>query len=138
MYPSKRLCAPLALDLDGQGGREEIAAESGRRPSRVPLEAPVSGFVQVIEWRTSQIDEMRKFNEEWRQRFPEMGPTRVLVCADRDDEGRFLSIVEFPSYEEAMRNSADPATGEFAKRMDALSGGTVTFRNLDVLDEHVR
>ena len=98
----------------------------------------MSGFVQVIEWRTSQIDEMRKYNEEWRQRFPEMGPTRVLVCADRDDEGRFLSIVEFPSYEEAMRNSADPATGEFAERMDALSGGTVTFRNLDVLDEHVR
>lgn len=93
----------------------------------------MSGFVQVVEWTTSQIDEMLRFNEEWRVRFPEMGPSRILLCADRDAQGRYLAVVEFPSHEAAMRNNEDPATAEFAQRMDALSDAPPTFRNLDVV-----
>ncbi|MCU0264974.1 MAG: hypothetical protein MUC45_02505 [Actinomycetia bacterium] len=93
----------------------------------------MSGFVQVVEWTTSQIEEMRRFNEEWRVRYPQMGPSRILLCADRDDEGRYLAVVEFPSYEAAMRNSEDPATTEFSERMNALADSPMTFRNLDVL-----
>lgn len=92
----------------------------------------MSGFVQVIEWRTSKIDEVKALNDEWRERFPEMGPTRILACSDRDKEGAYLTIVEFPSYEVAMKNSEDPATSEFAERMGALCDGPPTFHNLDV------
>ena len=92
----------------------------------------MTGFVQVIEWKTSRIDEVEKLNEEWRERFPEMGPTRILVGADRDNSGSYLTVVEFGSYEEAMQNSADPATSEFAERMAALCDGPPTFHNLDV------
>jgi hypothetical protein len=93
----------------------------------------VTAFAQLIEWKSSRIDEIMKLNEDWRERFPEMGPTRVLVCADRDNAGSYLTMVEFESYEAAMKNSADPATSEFAEKMAALSDGPPVFHNLDVL-----
>lgn len=92
----------------------------------------MANFVQIIEWKTSRIDDVEKLNDEWRERFPDMGPTRVLVGADRDEKDSYMTVVEFASYEEAMRNSADPATSEFAERMAALCDGPPTFRNLDV------
>lgn len=93
----------------------------------------MSGFVQIIETKTSKLEEMLAFNEEWRQRHTEMGPSRVIVCTDRDNEGTIVSVVEFPSYEAAMKNDDDPATAEFAERMQSLSDGPPTFRNLDLL-----
>lgn len=92
----------------------------------------MSGFVQVIAWRTSRIDEVDALQQEWRARFPEMGPTRVMICADREDPGRYLSVVEFGSPEDAAKNSADPSTSEFAARMEALCDGPPTFWNLDL------
>jgi hypothetical protein len=62
-----------------------------------------------------------------------MGPTRVLVAADRDNESSYVTVVEFESYEAAMKNSADPATSEFAARMEELCDGPAVFRNLDLL-----
>lgn len=93
----------------------------------------MAGFVQLIEWKTSKIDEVQKLNDDWRERFPAMGPTRVLVAADRNNEGSYMTVVEFSSYEEAMKNSADPATSEFAERMAALCDGPPTFHDLDVI-----
>lgn len=98
----------------------------------------MNGFVQVIEWRSSRIDEVRKLNEEWRERFSAMGPSRVTVCGDRDEQGKYLTVVEFASYEDAMKNSQDPATSEFAERMAALCEGPPTFHNLDVIDVEER
>lgn len=98
----------------------------------------MNGFVQVIEWRSSKIDEVRKLNEEWRERFPVMGPSRITVCEDRDEKGKYLTVVEFASYEDAMKNSQDPATSEFSERMAALCDGPPTFHNLDVIDVEER
>ena len=92
----------------------------------------MSGFVQIIEWKTSKMDEMMAYQMEWRQRHPEMGPSRVMVCEDRDNDGTYLTVVEFDSYEAAMKNNEDPATSEFAERMQSLSDGPPTFRNLDL------
>ena len=94
----------------------------------------MTGFVQIIEWKTSKLDGvMMAFNEDWRQRYPDMGPTRVMVTADRDNEGTYLTVVEFPSYEAAMKNNDDPATAEFAEHMKLFSDGMLMFRNLDLL-----
>ncbi len=38
----------------------------------------MTGFVQIIESKTSKLDEMMAFNDEWRQRFPDLGPSRVF------------------------------------------------------------
>lgn len=92
----------------------------------------MAGFVQIIEWRTSRIDEVEKLNEEWRERFPQMGPTRILVGADRNDAGAYVTVVEFESYDAAMKNSSDPATSEFAAQMAELCDGPPTFHDLDV------
>jgi hypothetical protein len=93
----------------------------------------MTGFAQLIEWKTSRFDEVEKLNDEWRERFPEMGPTRVLLGADRDNAGSYVTIVEFSSYEEAMKNSSDPATSEYADRMQALADGPPVFHNLDIV-----
>jgi hypothetical protein len=90
-------------------------------------------FVQVIEWKTSKIDEVLKFLEEWRQSHPDMGPTRVLLCGDRDNQGSYMNVVEFESYEAAMKNNEDPATQEFAQRLASLADGSPTFHNMDVV-----
>lgn len=98
----------------------------------------MAGFLQIIEFTTSRMDEMRALNEEWRETHPDIGPQRILVCADRDRPDTYLSIVEFESYEAAKRNNDDPQTDAFAKRMAALSDGPPSFRNLDRVQEEVR
>jgi hypothetical protein len=42
-------------------------------------------------------------------------------------------IVEFDSYEEAMRSSDDPVTRKYSATMSELLGGAPTFHNLDVV-----
>jgi hypothetical protein len=98
----------------------------------------MAGFIQIIEYTTSRADEVKALNESWRERFPEMGPSRVTVVADRDRANTFLAVVEFESYEAAMRNSADPATTEYAERMMALCDGPAVFRNLDLVSTEIR
>jgi hypothetical protein len=93
----------------------------------------VTGFAQLIEWKTSRLDEVQKLNDEWRGRSSAMGPTRILLAGDRDNAGSYVTFVEFSSFEEAMKNSSDPATSEFAERMAALCDGPPTFHNFDIV-----
>jgi hypothetical protein len=74
-------------------------------------------FVQTIEFRTSRPDEMRKAVGEWEEATEgkrKMG--RRVLCQDRDNPGRYLNIVFFESYEEAMQNSSLPETDALSKR----------------------
>lgn len=36
-----------------------------------------------------------------------MGPSRILVCADKDNTGSYMAMVEFSSFEEAMESDCD-------------------------------
>ncbi len=93
-------------------------------------------FVQVIEFRTSKFDEVRRLGEEWEAASAgKRTARRRVMCQDRDDAGRYFNIVFFDSYEEAMENSQLPTTQEFSQKMAALADGPPTFYNLDVLDE---
>lgn len=98
----------------------------------------MAGFVQIIEFTTSRIDEIKQMNDQWRESHPEIGPQRIVVTADRDRGNTYVSIVEFEDYEEAMRNSQDPTTGEWAAKMSSLCDGPPSFRNLDVVMSEVR
>lgn len=93
----------------------------------------MSAFVQIVEMSTSRIDEMQKFNEEWRERNPDRLLDWSIVAEDRDNRGKYVVMVHFESYDVAMKNSADPRTAEYAAKMQELSDGPVTFRNLDVV-----
>ena len=90
-------------------------------------------FVQIIEFRTDRIDEVEALMNEWEQtgEAPPEG-FRGNLCADRDNPGTYVQVVEFPSYEVAMENSNRPETTTFAERMQKLCDGPATFRNLDV------
>jgi quinol monooxygenase YgiN len=91
-------------------------------------------FVQIIEYETDRADEVRVLGEEYRaKRSLDGGPTRMTVCQDRDNPGRYLTVVEFTSYEAAMANSGRPETHEFAMRMAELCKGPPRFVNLDVI-----
>ena len=93
-------------------------------------------FVQTIEFSTTRIDEMRQLLEEFKAATEgKRAVVRALLCADRDQPDRYVNIVEFESYEEAMRNSEMPETTQFAEQMAKLCDGPPTFRNLDVQEE---
>ena len=94
------------------------------------------GFVQIIEFRTSRIDEMEQVANEWEAAAGEDSTARRRVmCRARDDDDRYFNIVFFDSYEDAMKNSNLPATSEFADRMMALADGDATYYNLEVIDD---
>jgi quinol monooxygenase YgiN len=93
-------------------------------------------FVQIIEMRTSKVEEMQRVGEEWEAAVGDDRTARRRVfCQDRDNPDRYFNIVFFDSYESAMQNSEHPTTQEFSKRMAELVDGEPTFYNLDVLDE---
>jgi hypothetical protein len=94
----------------------------------------MTAFVQLVEMSTSRFDEMMKYNAEWRERNPDRLFDWSIVGQDRDNSGKYVAIVHFPSYEVAMQNSEDPRTSEYAAKMAELSDGPPTFRNLDVVE----
>jgi hypothetical protein len=98
--------------------------------------AVMARFVQIIEFKTSRIEDIEELGRPSRTEgstTPTFG--RILATADRDRSGTYLTIVEFESYESAMENSSRPETSEFAAKMAALCDGPPVFRNLDVMWE---
>jgi hypothetical protein len=92
----------------------------------------MAGFVQIIEYQTSRIDEMDALIAERRASGEPMPMVRAMATADRDRPNTYLSIIEFESYEQAMENSNRPDTHELAQKMAALCDGPAKFYNLDV------
>jgi hypothetical protein len=93
-------------------------------------------FVQIIEFRTSKPDEMQAVADEWVEATEgKRKARRRVLCKDRDNEGRYVNIVFFDSYEEAMENSAMPETDRFSKKMMGFADGPAKFYNLDVVDD---
>jgi hypothetical protein len=91
-------------------------------------------FVQIIEYETTRTDEMDQLLDEWmRATEGKRTVTHELHARDRDDPTHFVDIVEFPSYEQAMRNNDLPETGSMARRMRSLCSTEPRFVNLEVL-----
>jgi hypothetical protein len=94
-------------------------------------------FVQLIQFDTSRIDEMRAIGDQWEAAAgDDRRARRRIMCEDRDHPGRYFNIVFFDSYEEAMENSNLPVTQEFSAKMMALGDGPPTFHNLNVLEDN--
>jgi len=92
------------------------------------------GFIQIIELSTKNYDQLERLHDQWRAATE--GQRTVVserICADRDRPASYTVIVEFASYEDAMRNNDLPATAEIAAGMTALADGPPVYRNLDVL-----
>ncbi|MFJ9868526.1 ester cyclase [Streptomyces sp. NPDC101165] len=91
-------------------------------------------FVQLIDCRTSRIDEMNRLMDQWvEQTKGKRTATHAVVGKDRSDASHVIEIVEFPSYEEAMRNSNLPETDLIFRELVALCDEMPTFTDLDVV-----
>ena len=98
--------------------------------------ARTMGFVQIIEFRTSRMDEGRKYVEDWEKATEgKRTARRGFLCQDRDDPNRYFNIVFFDSYEAAMENSKLPETEELAQKLAALTDGPPIFYDLDLVEE---
>ncbi|MEV5146715.1 ester cyclase [Streptomyces sp. NPDC052727] len=91
-------------------------------------------FVQLIECRTSRLDEMNRLMDDWVQQTKgKRTATHAVVGTDRSDASHVVEVVEFPSYEDAMRNSNLPETDRIFRGLVALCDEMPTFIDLDVV-----
>lgn len=91
-------------------------------------------FMQIIDCKTDRFDEMDRLMDTWaEQTRGKRTATHEIIGRDRSDGAHYVEIVEFPSYEEAMRNSALPETDRNFQDMVALCDGMPTFTDLDVV-----
>jgi hypothetical protein len=94
------------------------------------------GFVQIIEFQTSRMEEGRKHVEEWEKATEgKRTARRGFLCRDRNDPNRYFNIVFFDSYEAAMENSNLPETQQLAQKLAGLTDGALTFYDLDLVEE---
>jgi len=94
-------------------------------------------FVQIIEMKTTKIDEFRKLGEEYDAGTEGKRTSgHRLICEDRDNPGRYFVVVEFASAGDAQKNDALPETQAFAQNLMKLLDGPPTFHNLDVIEEY--
>jgi hypothetical protein len=93
----------------------------------------VTGFIQLIEYETDDIEAVRKAIEGFRREHPDvMTFTSSRITEDRDKPGTYISVVEFASYDEAMKQSNNPALSEFVQSAGPELMRNRRFRNLDV------
>ncbi|MEV6593283.1 ester cyclase [Streptomyces acidicola] len=91
-------------------------------------------FVQLIDCKTTRFDEMNRLMDTWvEQTKGRRTATHNIIGKDRSDTSHLIEIVEFGSYEEAMRNSNLPETGRIFRDMVALCDERPTFTDLDVV-----
>ena len=93
-------------------------------------------FIQIIEARTKNLDELRALDEQW-EKATEGRRTlrRSIIARDRNDPDHFMVLAFFDSYESAMENSNLPETSAFAEKQVVLFEGPPTFHDLDVIDD---
>lgn len=91
-------------------------------------------FIQVMEYRTTHPREVEALMDEWVAATEgKRTATHDMHTQDRDRPDSYVDIVEFPSYELAMRNSGLPETQRIAAELRKLCADDVVFLNLDVL-----
>ena len=93
-------------------------------------------FVQIVQFQSSKIDEMKRIGDEYEKAIgSDNKARRALLTADRDQPGTYLQVIFFDSYDDAMANSNHPATQKIAEAMGNLADGEPTFYNLDVIED---
>ena len=93
-------------------------------------------FVQIIEFRTSDVDRARRVNDAWwRATEGKRTARRELLARDRSDPGRYFAVVFFGSFESAMENSGLPETQAAAQQYAKMSDGPPVFHDLEVVED---
>ncbi len=90
-------------------------------------------FIQLIDYETDRPDEIDAQMRSAMDAGMDMTFTRLAHTQDRDNPRRYVTVVEFPSYEEAMANSKRPETSAMADSLATLCTSGPRFHNLDVI-----
>lgn len=91
-------------------------------------------FVQIIDCKTSRLDDMNRLMDKWvEQTKGKRTATHSIIGKDRSDASHLVEIVEFPSYDVAMANSQLPETDRIFREMVALCDEMPRFTDLDVV-----
>jgi len=88
-------------------------------------------FIQIIQGRCRDADEMRRLSDEWRDTMGSTAQGWLGGTYGITDEGEFVGVVRFESREAAARNSAKPEQGQWWSRMEQCFDGPVTFHDCD-------
>ena len=148
--PSERSCTVLisgeedevlelaaAHAVSAHGHADDADLREGLRGAlrdEAELHAEPGSFVQLIEFRTQDVDRISALAQQWRAGIGREATARWgIVGADRDRPGTYVEVVAFPDHASAMRNSEHPVTSDFAKQMQEVTEGEASFRNLDVV-----
>jgi|ERR1700761_9206574 hypothetical protein len=125
--------AQHAVAVHGHADNPELREQLSSLLADEPVVSAPGAFVQLIEFDTDHVAEWDAIVDRWAAA---IGPQRTVrwsvLGADRDQPGRHVAVVQFPSYAEAMANSGHPATHAFLKELQSISSSQPQFRNLDV------
>src|SRR3954467_14872898 len=92
-------------------------------------------FIQIIDFRSKDDDQIHALDEEWAQSTEgKRTARRSILTRDRNDPDHYQVIVFFDSYESAMKNSELPETRAISEKMAAISESPV-FHDLDVVED---
>ncbi len=95
-------------------------------------------FVQIIDFESQRYDEMKALLEQFEQKMRSQGgsggPTHRIMLQDRERPGRYLAIIEFESYEDAMANNERPEVAELNEQLTAMATRQPVFTNCDLKD----
>jgi hypothetical protein len=126
----------VAHAVAAHGHADDAGLREGLRGSMRDEEELLLGegaFLQLIEFHAGDPDRFMALADQWRDRIGREATARwAVVSADRDRPGTYVEVVAFPDFDSAMRNSEHPATAEFAKKLQEVTEGEASFRNLDV------
>ncbi|MEJ2860590.1 DUF1059 domain-containing protein [Actinomycetospora flava] len=126
--------AAHAVAVHGHTDGKELRAGLRQHLREAPQATGAGAFVQLIEFRTRQYDQMDMLIDGW---MSEIGADRtaqwMVMSRDLDRPDTYVEVVEFPSAEAARKNSESPVTSAFASKMTGLCEGPVGFRNLEVV-----
>ncbi len=91
-------------------------------------------FIQLVEFKTAQIDAMFDLDQKWRDATEgKRKATAATMTRDRDRPDTYLWLIEFPSYEAATQNEQLPETQAVSQEMMKVCDGEPIFRNLEVV-----
>lgn len=96
------------------------------------------GFVQIMSYTTTHRAEMDAALVQWLEDTEDVRRARNRVLLrDRDAKDRYVEVVFFDSYEDAMHNSTLPATGELSRTFAQLVEDGFHFQNLEVVTDEL-
>lgn len=92
-------------------------------------------FIQLISFRTDDLDAVRAIHEEWLAATADRRTARgARLFADRHQNHRYVLVVDFDSADSASANGELPETHAAAERLSAHVRD-LTYTDLDLVED---